>query len=98
MVHTTTDAEVQLAVAVVKSLILVVGGIVTYFAHKAFRRTGDRSLRLLSAGFGLVVLGVLLGGFTFELLMVDLGVGVLVESLFVLAGMVVIAYSLRVER
>jgi heme/copper-type cytochrome/quinol oxidase subunit 3 len=97
MVHTTVNAEVQLAVAVVKTLILVVGGSVTYFAYSAYRRTRDESLRLLSAGFALIVVGVLLGGFTFEILRVDIGIGVLVESLFVLAGLSVIAYSLRVQ-
>jgi heme/copper-type cytochrome/quinol oxidase subunit 3 len=97
MVHTTVNAEVQLAVAIVKTLILVVGGSVTYLAYKAYRRTRDESLRLLSVGFTLIVVGVLLGGFTFEILMVDIGVGVLIESLFILVGLSVIAYSLRVQ-
>ena len=96
MVHTTVSSEVQFAVAIVKTLVLVAGGVVTYLAYSAYRRTGDPSLRLLSAGFGLIVVGVLLAGFTYELLEVDLGVGVLVESLFVLAGLSLIAYSLRV--
>ncbi|MFT4882551.1 MAG: heme/copper-type cytochrome/quinol oxidase subunit 3 [Natronomonas sp.] len=97
MVHTSVDAEVQLAVAVVKTLILVVGGSVTYLAYRAYRRTHDESLRLLSVGFGLIVVGVLLAGFTFEILMVDIGVGILIESLFVLMGLSVVAYSLRVQ-
>jgi tryptophan-rich sensory protein len=97
MVHTSAGSEVQLAIAIVKTLILVVGGIVTYLAYSAYRRTGDVSLRLLSIGFGLVVVGVLLAGFTFELLRVSLGLGILLESLFVLAGLGVIAYSLRVQ-
>jgi len=45
----------------------------------------------------LVGVGVLLGGFTFEIIGVSLGVGILVASLFVLAGLSVIAYSLRVQ-
>lgn len=97
MVHTTVNAEVQLAVAIVKTLILVVGGSVTYLAYRAYQRTRDESLRLLAVGFGLIVVGVLFGGFTFEILMVDIGVGVLIESLFVLAGLSIIAYSLRVQ-
>lgn len=92
--HDTVGTGVQLAIAVVKTLILVTGGLVTYFAFKAYRRTEDRSLGLLATGFGLITLGVLLAGFTNELLGQDLGVGILVESLLVLAGMVVIAYSL----
>lgn len=96
MVHTTVGLETQFIVAVVKTLILIVGGAVTYFAYSAYKRTGDPSLRLLSAGFAFIVIGVLLAGFTFELLGVTLGVGVLVESVFVLVGLTVIAYSLRV--
>ncbi len=96
MVHTTGGQEIQLAIAAIKTLILITGGIVTYLAYSAYRRTGDPSLRLLSAGFGLLVIGVLLAGFTFELLNINLAVGILIESLFVLAGLLVIAYSLRV--
>jgi len=97
MVHSTIGPEVQLAIAVVKTLILIVGGIVTYLAFSAYRRTYDRSLGLLSVGFGFIVVGVLLAGFTFELLSVSLGVGILVESLFVLVGLSIIALSLRVR-
>lgn len=96
MVHTTTESEVQLAIAVVKTLVLVTGGTIAYLAYKAYRRTGDESLRLLGVGFGLVVAGVLLAGFTYEILMVSLGVGILLESVFVLVGLLVIAYSLRI--
>ncbi|MEF8778056.1 MAG: hypothetical protein V5A36_04000 [Natronomonas sp.] len=97
MVHTEVGQEVQLAIAVVKTLILVVGGIVTYLAFSAYRRTYDRALGFLGVGFGLIVIGVLLAGVTFELLSVALGVGILVESLFVLLGLSIIAYSLRVQ-
>lgn len=97
MVDTTTGLEVQLAIAAVKTLILVVGGLVTSLAFRAYRRTKERSLGLLAGGFGLIVVGVLLAGFTFEMLDVDFGVGILVESLFVLAGLSIIAYSLRVR-
>lgn len=68
-------------------LILVVGGVVTYLAYSASRRTADPSLRLLAVEFTFVGVGVLLAGFTFELL----GVGIMVESLFVFAGLSVIA-------
>lgn len=97
MVHTTTDIGVQLATAVVKTLILIVGGVVTYLAFSAYRRTYDRSLAFLAVGFASIVVGVLLAGLTFELLNVAFGVGILVESLFVLFGLAIIAYSLRVR-
>lgn len=91
-----TTFAVQIALAVVKTLILIIGGLVAYLAHRAYRRTGTESLRLLSYGFSLVVFGVLLAGVTFELIGVSLRLGILVESLFVLIGMSIIAYSLRV--
>lgn len=97
MVHTSIGMEVQLAIAVVKTLILIIGGVVTYLAFSAYRRTYDRSLGYLAVGFGLIVIGVLLAGVTFELLDVSLGVGILIESLFVLAGLSIIALSLRVR-
>jgi hypothetical protein len=97
MVHSTSNLGVQLAIAVVKTLILVVGGVVTYLAFSAYQRTFDRSLGFLAVGFGFIVVGVLLAGVTFELLDVALSVGILIESLFVLAGLSIIAYSLRVQ-
>ena len=93
-----TSLAVQVGLAIVKTLILLIGGLVSYLAYKAHRRTGSESLRLLSIGFGLVVVGVFLAGVTFELVGVPLGVGVLIESLFGLAGLAIIAYSLRVTR
>lgn len=97
MVHTSIGQEVQLAIAVVKTLILIIGGVVTYLAFSAYRRTYDRSLGFLAVGFGLIVVGVLLAGITFELLDVALGVGILIEGLFVLFGLSIIALSLRVR-
>jgi len=97
MVHSTSSFEIQLAIAIVKTSILLVGGVVTYLAFSAYRRTADRSLGLLAVGFGLIVVGVLLAGFTFELLSSGLGIGILIESLFVLFGLSIIAYSLRVR-
>jgi heme/copper-type cytochrome/quinol oxidase subunit 3 len=97
MVHSTSSFEVQLAIAIVKTFILLVGGVVTYLAFSAYRRTEDRSLGLLATGFGLIVVGVLLAGLTFELLSSSLGIGILIESLFVLSGLSIIAYSLRVR-
>lgn len=97
MVHSTIGLEVQIAIAIVKTLILIIGGLVAYLAFSAYQRTYDRALGFLGVGFTLIVVGVLLGGFTFELLGVPLGVGVLIESLFILLGLSVIAISLRIQ-
>ncbi|WP_436346119.1 DUF7521 family protein [Natronorubrum sp. FCH18a] len=93
----TGATEIALALAVVKTLVLVVGTGITYFAFKAYRRTRQRALGMLACGFGLVTLGLVLAGMLYELLNVQLALGILLESLLVLAGFVVIAYSLYVQ-
>ena len=96
--HATAGTEVQFAIAIVKTLILLTGGAVTFFAYRAYARTQDRSLGMLASGFGLITFGVLMAGFSSELLGQTLAVGILIESLLVLAGLLVIAYSLYEPR
>ncbi len=86
-----------LALAVVKTLVLVVGGVITYFAFKAYRRTRQPALGYLALGFGLVTLGLVLAGMLTEVFQLHLVTGILLESLLVLAGFLVIAYSLYVQ-
>ncbi|GAA1340414.1 hypothetical protein GCM10009647_083920 [Streptomyces sanglieri] len=90
------EATTAIALTVVKTLSLLVGGLITFFAFKAYRRTRQRALGLLSIGFGLVTLGLVLAGMLYELLNVPLMTGILLESLLMLAGFIVIAYSLYV--
>ena len=85
-----------IALAVVKTLVLIVGGVITFFAYKAYRRTRQPALGYLALGFGLVTLGFVLAGMLYELLSLPLMTGILFESLLVLAGFLVIAYSLYV--
>ncbi|APW97343.1 hypothetical protein CHINAEXTREME_05955 [Halobiforma lacisalsi AJ5] len=95
--HATSGMEIALALAAVKTLMLVTGGIITYFAFKAYQRTRQRALGLLAFGFGLVTFGLVLAGMLYEVLEVPLAAGILLESLLVLAGFLVIAYSLYVQ-
>lgn len=92
------DAGLPIAIvlAVVKTFILVVGSLITFLAFKAYRRTRQRALGLLALGFGLVTLGLVLAGLLYELLGVMLMTGILLESLLMLAGFLIIAYSLYV--
>ncbi|MDJ1432600.1 hypothetical protein [Halostagnicola sp. A-GB9-2] len=87
----------SMALMVVKTLLLVVGSIITYFAFKAYRRTRQPALGYLTAGFGIVTLGFVLAGMVHEVLNIGLTVGILVESLMVLVGFTIIAYSLYVQ-
>ncbi|MWV41584.1 hypothetical protein [Natrialba sp. INN-245] len=82
------------ALAVVKTLVLVVGSVITFFAYRAYQRTRQRALGYLAGGFGLVTLGLVLAGMLYEILSVPLRLGLLLESLLMLAGFLVIAYSL----
>lgn len=96
MVHTTVDSGlVSILFLVVKALMVIAGGSVVYYATKAYRRTGDKSLGFLAAGFGVLLFGSILGGLVYELLETPLMIGVIIESCFVLTGFVLIAYSLK---
>lgn len=93
----TGATETALALAVVKTLVLVVGSVITFVAFKAYRRTRQRALGLLAAGFGIVTLGLVLAGMLTEVLGVPLALGVLLESVLVLIGFLVIAYSMYAQ-
>ncbi|WP_222916175.1 hypothetical protein [Natrinema sp. SYSU A 869] len=97
MSSSAAATPIAIALAVVKTLVLIVGGVITFFAYKAYRRTRQPALRYLSLGFGLVTLGLVLAGMLYELLNVALMTGILLESLLVLAGFLVIARSLYVS-
>ena len=97
MTHEAIGMEVTVTLAVVKTLVLVVGSVITYFAYKAYRRTRHRPLGYLAAGFAIVTLGLVLAGLLYELLNVPLAVGILIESLLALIGFVVIAFSLYAQ-
>ena len=94
--HTTTDEPLILtAIAVVKTLVLLAGGLVTYYSYKAYRRTEQRSLGFLAAGFGVITVGVALAGLLSDVIGLGIGLAILVESVFVFVGLLLIAYSLR---
>ncbi|MFB6169852.1 MAG: hypothetical protein ABEJ06_01785 [Haloarculaceae archaeon] len=84
-------------ITVLKTTTLVVGGLVTYFALRAYRRTGSPALRALTLGFGIVTVGALLAGVVDQLLPVDQSLALLVESAFSTAGFGIILYSLYAD-
>jgi hypothetical protein len=86
------------AIAVVKFVILLLGGGITYIAFKAYRRTGEDSLRVLGIGFGIITLGAILTGVANQFFSVGLALGVLINSLFVALGLAVIMYSLYIQK
>jgi hypothetical protein len=97
MGHLTASPTVTTFIIVVKTGILVLGGLITYFSYKAYRRTGSPALRALAIGFGIVTSGALLAGAFDVLLEVDLATGVLIDAILTLIGFAVITYSLYVD-
>lgn len=87
-------------VVIAKSLTLVLGGLVTYFSYRAYRRTGSPALRSLAIGFGIVTVGSMLAGILDQLLPLiyadfdNFLFGVFVESWLTAIGFAVIVYSL----
>lgn len=97
MPHAGSDPAVRAAITVVKSGILLAGGLVTYFCWRAYRRTRGRPFAALTAGFGIITLGALLAGLFHVVVDVSLAVGVLIDGTLTLAGLLVVAYSLYAE-
>lgn len=97
MSHFATAPVLATALIVVQTAILVLGGLITYFSFKAYRRTGESSLRALTVGFGIVTFGAIVAGVLDLILDLNLVVGVLVDSVLTLIGFAIITYSLYVE-
>jgi len=89
-----TDGQITTLIIGLKTLTLILGGLITYLSLKAYRRTGNRALGYLSAGFAIVTLGTLLAGAADQFLQAGFEVGLLIESTLIAAGMLVIVYSL----
>lgn len=87
-------SEVTGLIVVLKSISAVLGGLITLYAYKAYRRTNASPLRWLSLGFATVTLGVVLGGFIDQLLLMTREWALVMESSLAVVGFVVILYSL----
>lgn len=78
-------------------LILVFGGMITYVAYKAYRRTGAGPLRALAGGFALVTLGSLLAGVANHLTELAFPLVSTINVAFTAAGFAIILYSLYIQ-
>jgi len=88
---------IEPAIIFVKTIILLVGGGITFFAYKAYRRTKRSSFRILSIGFGMITLGAFSGGIAHQLFSVPFDVGVLIHSTLVAVGLGIILVSLQIS-
>lgn len=86
--------HVQTLIVVAKTATLLLGGLITLFSFRAYRRTGALALRALATGFAFVTLGSLVGGVIDLLTDVGLLNGVLVQSVLTAIGFGIITYSL----
>ena len=77
--------------------VIALGGLITYFAYKAYRRTDSQALAALSVGFGIMTIGLLIAGAGNLLLGIDTLFSVLVESTLTTVALAVIVYSLYVR-
>lgn len=92
-----TAVETATAVIALKAITLALGGLITFFATRAYRQTGARPIGFLAVGFGFVTLGSLLAGAAHQAFGAPVNVVLLIESLLVAVGFGVITYSLYGE-
>jgi hypothetical protein len=90
-------ALVATAVTVLKLLSLALGGLITYFSYKAYRRTESPALRALTIGFAVITVGAFVAGVVDQIVLVDQSHALLVESAFTTGGFAIILYSLYAD-
>jgi hypothetical protein len=81
-------------VGIVTTVTLVVGGAIALTAHRAFRHAESSPLRLVSYGFGLIAVGLTVGGALMFPLGVGAGEALLVQDPLVAGGLALLARSL----
>lgn len=90
--------HIPLVVIGFKTVMLVVGGLITYLAAKAAQRTGIDGLSTLAVGFGIITFGSLLAGIADQLLRVDATTALVVQNALTAVGFCLVAYSLYLTK
>ncbi|WP_136688686.1 DUF7521 family protein [Halorhabdus amylolytica] len=86
--------HVSITVIALKTLTLLLGGLITFLAYRAYRRTHSQSLGALALGFAIVTLGALLAGISDLIVELPIQQTLLLESTLTAGGFAVIVYSL----
>ncbi|EMA09019.1 hypothetical protein SAMN05443574_11448 [Haloarcula vallismortis] len=99
MVHIPSS---QVGIVVSKTLILILGGLITYYSYQAYSRTKSPQHKWLTYGFGVVTLGAVTGGVIDIIVGRYLGqqllpVSVFTSSSLTAIGLGIILYSLYVR-
>jgi len=79
---------------VAQALILVFGGVVVYFASRAYGRTKSQAMLLLGIGFACVAAGAVVAGLLYNTNTADLSTPITVQAYSQAVGFLVIVYSL----
>jgi len=90
-------AEITPFLVALKTLSLVLGATITFFAYRAYRRTGAAALGALSLGFAVVTVGALTAGALERLFAVEPTIALTLDSALTALGFAIIVYSLYVE-
>jgi hypothetical protein len=77
-----------------QALILVFGGVVVYYASRAYRKTNSQAMLLLGLGFAFVAVGALAAGLLYNIGTVDLSTVITIQAYAQAIGFLVIVYSL----
>lgn len=85
------------AVVALKSITLVLGGLITFFAYRAYRETRATPIGALALGFGLVTVGALLAGAAHQAFGLETDFVLLIEAALTAGGFAVITYSLYAD-
>jgi hypothetical protein len=89
-----SSTPTELAATALKTTTLVLGGLITYHAYRAYRRTGSPALWALAAGFGVVTLGSAAAGVVDQFRPLEGAAALAVESAFTAVGFGTILWSL----
>ncbi|QIB74589.1 hypothetical protein GL213_07985 [Halogeometricum borinquense] len=80
---------------VVKIVALVLGGIVSLMAYRAYNRTRIAGLQFFAIGLAVITLGTFLVGVFHHLGGASATIGMLLESVIISIGFVVMIYGLK---
>lgn len=80
-----------------KTVTLLLGGLITYYAYRAYKRTESRAMGALAVGFGVVTLGALAAGVVDQVIGYGRDGALVMESALTLVGFGIILYSLYAE-
>jgi len=90
------NGDIPLIVIGIKTVTVVLGGLITYFAARAALKTRSSALTYLTVGFATITAGSLFAGVADQLFDLSTDLALIFENALTAVGFAVIAYSLYV--